>query len=74
MLAHLSHGNVVGYHGAWLEYVTTDNVECAIPSKFNVFVNNWGRIFWSFFAVDQFQTVYLLTEFLCFSVLDVKYL
>ena len=50
MLAHLSHGNVVGYHGAWLEYVTTDNVECAIPSKFNVFVNNWGRIFLVFFC------------------------
>ncbi|XP_074616626.1 eukaryotic translation initiation factor 2-alpha kinase 1-like [Acropora palmata] len=31
VLAHLSHNNVVGYHGAWLEYVTTDNIEYAIP-------------------------------------------
>lgn len=31
VLAHLNHNNVVGYHGAWLEYVTTDNIECAIP-------------------------------------------
>ena len=47
MLAHLSHNNVVGYHGAWLEYVTTDNIECAIPSKFNV-CEHLGWIFWSF--------------------------
>ena len=34
VLAHLSHNNVVGYHAAWLEYVTTDNVGCALPSEF----------------------------------------
>lgn len=31
VLAHLSHSNVVGYHAAWLEYVTTDNAGCALP-------------------------------------------
>lgn len=31
VLANLSHNNVVGYHAAWLEYVTTDNIDCAIP-------------------------------------------
>lgn len=31
VLAHLSHSNVVGYHSAWLEYVTTDNVGGALP-------------------------------------------
>ena len=38
VLANLSHNNVVGYHAAWLEYVTTDNIDCAIPSEFQVFL------------------------------------
>lgn len=33
VLANLSHSNVVGYHAAWLEYVTTDTVGSALPSK-----------------------------------------
>lgn len=33
VLAHLSHSNVVGYHAAWLEYVTTENADCALPSE-----------------------------------------
>lgn len=34
VLANLSHSNVVGYHAAWLEYVTdTDTVGVALPSK-----------------------------------------
>ena len=28
VLAHLGHANVVGYHGAWLEYVAS---ECSAP-------------------------------------------
>ena len=35
VLAHLNHSNVVGYHAAWLEYVTTDNVNSALPSKWH---------------------------------------
>lgn len=31
VLANLSHSNVVGYHAAWLEYVTTDTVSTAMP-------------------------------------------
>ncbi|XP_020600739.1 eukaryotic translation initiation factor 2-alpha kinase 1-like [Orbicella faveolata] len=31
VLANLSHSNVVGYHAAWLEYVTTDTVGVALP-------------------------------------------
>lgn len=34
VLANLSHSNVVGYHAAWLEYVTdTDTVGVTLPSK-----------------------------------------
>lgn len=33
VLANLSHSNVVGYHAAWLEYVTTDTAGVALPSK-----------------------------------------
>ena len=45
MLAHLSHSNVVGYHSAWLEYVTTDNVGGALPSELHYIfcVLLWGR-------------------------------
>ena len=35
VLANLSHSNVVGYHAAWLEYVTTDTVGVALPSKWS---------------------------------------
>lgn len=31
VLANLSHSNVVGYHAAWLEYVTTDTVSTTMP-------------------------------------------
>ena len=38
VLAHLSHSNVVGYHAAWLEYVTTDNAGCALPSELLLYI------------------------------------